>query len=65
MVDATNEVIERLLTPTQAAAAIGVSVRTLQWMDAAGRGLPFKRLSPQIIRYPADGLRAWLKEFAA
>jgi DNA-binding XRE family transcriptional regulator len=39
-----------LLTRTQAAAAIGVSERTLLRLEAAGKGPPSQRLSPKIIR---------------
>ena len=59
MVD-TTETRERLLSRTEAAAALGVSVRTLERLEAAGRGPPSRRISKQIIKYPAESLRTWL-----
>jgi predicted DNA-binding transcriptional regulator AlpA len=59
--DDTSDSTERLLSRTQAAAALGVSVRTLERMEAAGRGPPSRRISKQIIKYPANDLRAWLE----
>jgi len=60
-----TETHERLLSRTQAAAAIGVSVRTLERMEAAGRAPPSRRISKQIVRYPAEQLRSWLAEASA
>lgn len=57
MVDDT----EKLLSRTQAAALIGISVRTLERLEAAGRGPPFRRVSPRVIHYPEASLRIWLR----
>ena len=66
LVDDTTDTTERLLNRTQAAAVVGVSVRTLERMEAAGRGPPSKRrISKQIVRYPAEQLRSWLAEASA
>jgi predicted DNA-binding transcriptional regulator AlpA len=62
LVDDTTDTTERLLNRTQAAAVLGMSLRTLQRLEAAGRGPPSRRISPQIVRYPAEQLRAWLAE---
>jgi predicted DNA-binding transcriptional regulator AlpA len=65
LVDDTTDTTERSLNRTQAAAVVGVSVRTLERMEAAGRGPPSRRISKQIVRYPAEQLRSWLAEASA
>lgn len=49
----------RLLTPPEAAAFLQVHFRTLENWRADGSGPPFVRAGHQI-RYPIDGLVAWL-----
>lgn len=50
------------LTPREAAAALGISERTLfTWSKE--RGLPFVKVD-RTVRYPVDGLRIWLAEEA-
>jgi predicted DNA-binding transcriptional regulator AlpA len=57
-------IFERILTRTEAAAACGISERTLIRLAVAGTGPPTKRLSKKRIGYPAAQLRKWLEERA-
>lgn len=51
---------DRLLTPTEAAAVLGVSLR---WLYRHHRGLPFaRRVSPKVLRFSEIGLRHWLAQ---
>ncbi|MBF6161063.1 helix-turn-helix domain-containing protein [Nocardia cyriacigeorgica] len=51
-----------LLTPQEAAELVGTSAATLANDRAAGRGLPYVKISPQRIRYRLSDLLAYLDE---
>jgi predicted DNA-binding transcriptional regulator AlpA len=48
-----------LLTPQQAAAALGVSTNYLAKLRVSGRGPAFERLTPRVIRYSTADLDDW------
>ncbi len=49
----------RSLTPREAADHLGVTTNYLAKLRLSGRGPTFERLTPRVIRYPADELEAW------
>lgn len=49
----------RSLTPNQAAERLGVTTNYLAKLRLSGRGPTFERLTPRVIRYPAEELEAW------
>lgn len=51
-----------LLSPSDVAALLGVSRRTLDGWRMTGEGPPFVKVSPQIIRYRADALAQFIDE---
>jgi excisionase family DNA binding protein len=48
-----------LLRPQEAANALGVSLRTLMSLVTAGE-VPHTRIGERNLRFPVDGLRAWV-----
>lgn len=50
-----------MLTETEAAQQLGVSLRTLQRYRVAGTGPEWSRLGPRRIRYAKPDLAAWLR----
>lgn len=50
------------LTPKEVAAQLGVHTDTLKNWRAGGTGPKWFRMGPRLIRYPADGIEAWLAE---
>lgn len=50
------------LSQTDAAAALGVSERTLAYMRAGGRGPAWVRLSPRRLGYSRAALERWAEE---
>ena len=55
----TCTIESRLLNKRQAAAILGVSVRTVERLHAAGKLRGYK-LSERVLRFDADELSAWL-----
>lgn len=51
----------RLLTPSELAEILGVPVATLYAWRYQSKGPPAIRIGRHL-RYPADGLRSWIKE---
>jgi predicted DNA-binding transcriptional regulator AlpA len=51
-----------LLTQTEAAKALRISLRQLQRLDELGEGPPRTRLSERRVAYPRAGLIAWVNE---
>jgi hypothetical protein len=51
---------DELLSPSQVADWFGVSHQWLADRRDAGDGPPFERITPHIIRYRRDKVRAWL-----
>jgi predicted DNA-binding transcriptional regulator AlpA len=51
---------DELLSPIQVADWLGVSHQWLAHRRDAGDGPPFERITPHIIRYRRDKVRAWL-----
>jgi hypothetical protein len=51
---------DELLSPSQVADWFGVSHQWLAHRRDAGDGPPFERITPHIIRYRRDKVRAWL-----
>jgi len=52
----------RLLTPDQVAAFTGLSVETLAQWRSQRRGIPFLKLSRNVVRYRQSDLDHWLAE---
>ena len=53
--------IEKLLTPREAAAKLQVSVATLRWWRRLGKGPTVVRLSRRTYRYSEDSLREFIE----
>ena len=51
-----------MLTTKQVAAWLGLSATTLEIWRTEGRGPPFVRLSPRMVRYRRSDVQAWLTE---
>jgi excisionase family DNA binding protein len=56
-----NNTNRLLLRPREAAASLGVSLRTLMSMVAAGT-IPAVRLHTRCLRFSPDALRQWIAE---
>jgi predicted DNA-binding transcriptional regulator AlpA len=56
---------DRLLTPRELAARLGVSTRTLEKWRYLGSGPRGIALTPRAIRYPESEVARWLAEKAA
>jgi excisionase family DNA binding protein len=61
----TNTLPSPWLTTEQAANYLGVGVRTLEDIRAAGRGPPTKRIGTRLVRYNRDDLDAWMQSAGA
>lgn len=55
----TDQIVEKLLTPHEAARLLGVSINTLAWWRRVRRGPQFVRVGRHARYAPAD-LRAFL-----
>ena len=54
--------VEKLLTPKEAAAVLGLSTGTLQNWRIAGKGPRFLKYTHRgMVRYPEGDLRAWVE----
>ena len=53
-----------LLTPAQVAGMLGVNLARLRDMRIEGTGPAFFQLSPRIVRYQRETVRAWLRRKA-
>jgi predicted DNA-binding transcriptional regulator AlpA len=52
--------VEHLLTPSEVAQYLGMSVAQLAQLRYTGKGPAYLALSPRKIRYTEPSLRAWL-----
>jgi excisionase family DNA binding protein len=52
--------VERFLTPREAAEKMGVTERTMEYLRSKGDGPPITRLGDRLIRYPETQLETWL-----
>ena len=59
---ATPEPSARLLTAEDVAGITGLSVETLAQWRSQRRGIPFLKLSRNVVRYRQGDLDAWLAE---
>ncbi len=55
-------VLPEFLTPTQAAALSGYTVKALEVMRAKREGPPYSKPDGRSVRYRVDELRAWLSQ---
>lgn len=53
---------DRLLTPTELAERLGVSVGTLANMRWRGGGPPYIRMSGRCVRYRPSAVEKWISE---
>jgi predicted DNA-binding transcriptional regulator AlpA len=51
-----------LLSETEAALILGITVRTLQGWRARGIGPTHLRVAPKIVRYRTEDIVEWMKE---
>lgn len=58
----STAVCQRLLTVEDVAAITGLSVETLAQWRSQRRGIPFVKLSRNVVRYRQADLEAWLTE---
>jgi len=54
--------VDACLKPAEAAAALNVSIRTLENWRRTGTGPPFVRLSKVCVRYSAPGLQRFITD---
>ena len=52
----------RLLTPEEVSSIVGLSVETLAQWRSQKKGIPFLKLSRNVVRYSQDHLDEWLAE---
>ena len=57
--------MDRLLNEREAAAALGVSVKTLQRWRCEGRGPSFRRMSARCVRYAERDLQGYIEGIPA
>ena len=58
----THSPVDACLKPAEAAAALNVSIRTLENWRRWGNGPPFVRLSKVCVRYPVPGLQRFIAD---
>ena len=56
---------DRLINEREAAAMLGVSIKSLQRWRCEGRGPRFKRLSARCVRYAESDLRGYIASIPA
>lgn len=55
-------IVQRVLTPVEAAAMLNIAPRTLRRMRAEGGGPVYVHLSPQRVGYLPRDITAWLEQ---
>lgn len=54
--------MDTLLTTRQVADRLGLSPGTLENWRRAGKGPPWQKLGPRMVRYPSDSVEKWVNE---
>jgi hypothetical protein len=52
--------LDRLLTPTEVAAITSLSIETLAQWRSQRRGIPFVKISRNVVRYRKEDLDFWI-----
>lgn len=56
-----SEATRRLLTPDQVAAIVGLSIETLAQWRSQRRGIPFVKISRNVVRYRQADVDTWIQ----